>query len=426
MQNKGKLDGSFIILDTNILLNTRDINSLLESFSEAEDIFITIGVIKELDRLKTLDGDKGFKARRSIKQLELAIKSQAVKVLSGDNISVDAIDSTTVDGSLIKHCEGKENHILATNDLSLSLLALSKGVPVVKYEGDKSIKQYGVGYKTYDWSPYLGNNYKLHFSEAIALADRLINKEDLCNGEYAVILKDENVAVVLKKTKIGFIQPKGEKKFSSGLLGSYSPKDLSQVLAFDMLGRQNISLLTGGAGSGKTLLCLAKQFDMMEKGEIDKITIFTNPEKVLGAKSLGYYKGDRTSKLLQESIGSILASKIGGALLLEKLIEEEKIVILPISDIRGYEIPNNSSLYITEAQNMNVEMMKLALQRASENTKIFIEGDPFTQLDSWRYEDENNGMLSLIEAFRDTGLLGYIHLNKIHRSSVANVAERMK
>ena len=69
--------------------------------------------------------------------------------------------------------------------------------------------------------------------------------------------------------------------------------------------------------------------------------------------------------------------------------------------------------------------MQLALQRAGEGTKVFIEGDPTTQLDSWAYEGDNNGMLKLIEVFAGTEIFGNIHLSNIYRSRVADLAEQM-
>jgi phosphate starvation-inducible protein PhoH len=46
----------------------------------------------------------------------------------------------------------------------------------------------------------------------------------------------------------------------------------------------------------------------------------------------------------------------------ERLINEGKLLLLPMADIRGYDTTNmNAGIYITEAQNLDIALMKLAL-----------------------------------------------------------------
>lgn len=61
---------------------------------------------------------------------------------------------------------------------------------------------------------------------------------------------------------------------------------------------------------------------------------------------------------------------------LERLIDEGKIVLLPMSDIRGYDTGGmKAGVYITEAQNLDISLMKLALQRIGEDSICIIDGD---------------------------------------------------
>ena len=44
------------------------------------------------------------------------------------------------------------------------------------------------------------------------------------------------------------------------------------------------------------------------------------------------------------------------------MIQEEKLLLLPLSDIRGYDTSGmRAGIYISEAQNMDIELMKLTL-----------------------------------------------------------------
>jgi hypothetical protein len=57
-----------------------------------------------------------------------------------------------------------------------------------------------------------------------------------------------------------------------------------------------------------------------------------------------------------------LASKLGGKEAVLYLLQSEKLVLLPFSDIRGYDTSGmRAGVYISEAQNLDISMMKLAL-----------------------------------------------------------------
>jgi phosphate starvation-inducible protein PhoH len=63
-------------------------------------------------------------------------------------------------------------------------------------------------------------------------------------------------------------------------------------------------------------------------------------------------------------------------MVVEHMIQQEKLVLLPMSDIRGYDTSGmKAGIYISEAQNMDVELMKLTLQRIGEDSICIIDGD---------------------------------------------------
>jgi len=104
----------------------------------------------------------------------------------------------------------------------------------------------------------------------------------------------------------------------------------------------------------------------------------------------------------------------------------EKLVLMPISDIRGFDTTNqNAIIYITEAQNMNIPMMKLAMQRIGEDCSCIIDGDFDTQVDSNMFEGKQNGMRRLSEVLRNEDIYGEIELNTCYRSKLASLVEIM-
>lgn len=83
----------------------------------------------------------------------------------------------------------------------------------------------------------------------------------------------------------------------------------------------------------------------------------------------------------------------------------------------------NAGVYITEAQNMDTELMKLALQRIGEDSICIIDGDYNAQVDMTEYSGANNGMRRASEVFKGNEIYGEITLQNIHRSKIAKLAE---
>ena len=218
------------------------------------------------------------------------------------------------------------------------------------------------------------------------------------------------------------------KSFRSRWFGEVRPikDDVYQMLAADSFSRNNITMIKGPAGTGKSYLSLAYLLNQLEYHKIDKIIIFCNTVATKNSARLGFYPGTRDEKLLDSQIGNLLSSKIGDKTEVERLIAEGKLVLLPLSDIRGYDTSGmNAGIYISEAQNMDVSLMKLALQRIGEDSICIIDGDEKTQVDDISFAGNNNGMKRVSKIFRDTDVYGEIELRKIHRSKIAQIAERM-
>lgn len=185
-------------------------------------------------------------------------------------------------------------------------------------------------------------------------------------------------------------------------------------------------MIKGPAGTGKSYLALGYLFSLLEKHKIDKIIIFCNTIAVRGAARLGFYPGDKDEKLLDSQIGNLLNSKIGDKIEVERLINENKLVLLPLADARGYDTSGmRAGVYISEAQNMDINLMKLSLQRIGEDSICIIDGDDKTQVDDNAFAGASNGMRRASKIFRGHDIYGEIKLTNIHRSKIAEIAEEM-
>ena len=97
-----------------------------------------------------------------------------------------------------------------------------------------------------------------------------------------------------------------------------------------------------------------------------------------------------------------------------------------MSDIRGYDTTGmKAGIYITEAQNLDIELMRLALQRVGEDSICILDGDDQAQVDISIYGGTNNGLRRASEIFRGADFYGEVTLQKIHRSRIAELAQLM-
>lgn len=216
--------------------------------------------------------------------------------------------------------------------------------------------------------------------------------------------------------------------FKSVWFGDVKPMkgDVYQMLAADSLTNNRITMVKGPAGSGKTYLSLGFLMSKLERHQIDKIIVFCNTVATKNSAKLGYYPGTRDEKLLDSQIGNLLISKFGGRLAVEQMITEEKLVLLPLSDIRGYDTTGmRAGIYISEAQNLDISLMKLALQRIGEDSICIIDGDEKAQVDDISFAGANNGMRRASKVFRGNDIYGEVTLHQIHRSRIAQLAENM-
>lgn len=85
----------------------------------------------------------------------------------------------------------------------------------------------------------------------------------------------------------------------------------------------------------------------------------------------------------------------------------------------------NAGIYISEAQNMTIDLMKLALQRIGEDCICIIDGDDQCQVDDVQYANGNNGMKRASKVFRGSPIYGEVELQTIHRSEIGRMADLM-
>ena len=209
------------------------------------------------------------------------------------------------------------------------------------------------------------------------------------------------------------------------------PRNDEQKMAMDACLNHRIPLvsLTGGSGTGKTLIALAAALE--QEKYYDQIYI-TRPTVILGNQDIGFLPGDSKSKMSpflqplmdnlnvikdQFSPGSREARKV------EDLLTSQKIIIEPLAYIRGRSM-GKCYFIIDEAQNLTPLEVKTVITRAGEGTKMVFTGDIF-QIDQPYLDRWSNGLSYLGDRLSGQELFQHVFLRKGERSALSDMASRL-
>ena len=410
--------------DTCSLLNE------LHSAFENDFFYISSVTLEELENIKTSsskDQDIKYRARQLLhllfenkdKYKVVIFQKEWETAISNFSYLSDNNDSKIIYSAFITDTGISFDLVFKTDDLCCAALAKQIGLTVeTTYEQMKLDNYTGFVEKI------IPNEELVAFYSKTNLETE--NHFNLLENQY-LIVKDENGKIADSfKWKNGNYEQVLFPVLKTDMFGMIKPKDEYQKLAIDSLLSNKITVLRGPAGSGKSYLSFAALFQKLEKHEIDKIIIFCNTVATANSAKLGFYPGSRNEKLLDSQIGNFLSSKLGDSVAVERFIAEGKLALLPMSDIRGYDTTGmKAGIYITEAQNLDIELMRLALQRVGEDSICILDGDDQAQVDLSIYGGVNNGLRRVSEVFRGSELYGEITLQKIHRSKIAELAQLM-
>lgn len=138
-----------------------------------------------------------------------------------------------------------------------------------------------------------------------------------------------------------------------------------------------ISVLTGKAGSGKTLLATQIALEYLVYREVEKIVI-TRP--TVSNEDLGFLPGTMKEKM-DPWASPIQANMVAlhGKQKIEKLMVDDIIEIAPISFMRGRTF-TNSCVIVDESQNITLPQMEMIVSRLGVNSKMILTGD-LSQID---------------------------------------------
>jgi phosphate starvation-inducible PhoH-like protein len=172
-----------------------------------------------------------------------------------------------------------------------------------------------------------------------------------------------------------------------------------------------IVIVTGRAGSGKSLVCALTALDFLNKKQCDQI--FVTRATIEVGSSLGFLPGtldDKFNPYLEAFQENLV--KCTEKVRVENLVKEHKIIAYPVQFIRGKTI--DDILVVEEAQNLSKTEMLAILTRLGKTGKIIINGDNEQQ-------DTKYGLTGLsyaIELSKKIQEIKWIKLKENHRSDI--------
>lgn len=461
------------ILDTNVIVHDP------ECFYKFEDnnVIIPITTLEELDNIKNREGMVGYHARMAARELNefrrLGSMEKGVPLPNGGMLRVElnhmdmsvippGIDPKKNDTRILAIAKNimLENPdvptILVTKDVYMAIKADSFGVPAEDYNNDKVLAdQLFKGYRELSLP---SEQINLVYRGGLAPEDDWFD-EPLVPNEFVHLksLTEQNHEVLSRFDGSLLVPLKYAKQDAWGLV----PLNRNQRMAFELLMDPNIPFvtITGGAGSGKTILATAVALEkVMEQGDYRKI-VFVRPTVAAG-NDIGYLPGSEEEKLrpwmgsFYDAIENLMigrkaardardsreAREEGGQrtgkqahpekpdFTVENFIETYRqkgiIETKTFTYMRGRTL-SNAIVLVDEAQELTPHLAKLMLTRAGFGAKFIFLGDPSdNQIDNVLVDARSNGLVYTVEKMKPFAITGHITLEQVERSPLAGIAEK--
>jgi len=433
------------VLDTNVLLH--DPRSIF-GFDD-NDVVIPIYVIEEIDNFKRDLSTLGRNARQVSRYLD-EFRAQG-KLREGVSISPDhgsvrvltaerklppemADGSHSIDDKILAVAVALRDHerdkptVFVSKDTNLRIRADALGLHAEDYDVEGVVlDELWSGISELDVSPEEVNDFYASGTipcpadppppnAFILLRDRT-NPQHSAVGKYSAA---KQAVVQLIKT------PK------EGVWG-IRPRNKEQSFALDLLLNDEVRLVTivGKAGTGKTLLAIAAGLQKtMEDGVYQKLLV-SRPIFPLG-RDIGYLPGSVEEKLnpwMQpifdnvEYLMNLSRSEKKAGRGYHELLDLGILEIEPLTYIRGRSIPNQY-IIVDEAQNLTPHEVKTIVTRVGDGAKIVLTGDPY-QIDNPYVDQTNNGLIHVVNRFKNERLAGHITMQKGERSPLAELAANL-
>lgn len=469
----GKNIKNFVI-DTNVMIHDPN---FLYKFQD-NNIIIPIICIEELDNLKTREGIVGYHARSASREINnirvYGNLYEGIKLPSGGFLKIEY--SHTDENPLPVGLDTHKNDtrilaltwqiakrdpsiptILVTKDLYLSIKAEAIGVVTQDYQNDKiNTDELYKGYSdlylpSEDMDKIFQGGLPLPKleEERVVYPNEFLHITSTTDSSHEVIAKYDGKLIV-------------PLKYANESAWGLTPINREQKMAFELLMDPDIHFvsITGGAGSGKTIVSTAVALQkVIENGTYRKI-VFVRPVVPAG-QDIGFLPGTEEEKLrpwmgsFYDAIENLMDVRYkkqtkerekpaplvkGGKRtedsegarkpefsvddFIEHFRQQGIIETKTFTYMRGRTL-SDALVIVDEAQQTTPHLAKLMLTRAGFGSKFVFLGDPTdNQIDNLLVDAKSNGLVYTVEKMKGYDLTGHVTLMQVERSPLAKLAEK--
>ena len=439
------------VLDTNVILHD---HRAIRKFQD-NDLVIPVAVIEEADKFKKGTDALAFNARGFMRDLDRISEGrpfgkEGIRIGNGmGRIKVEPNHPFPPEFADLFKDDTQDHRILATamwvrdsnpgtfvalvtKDVNLRIKAKSAGMMVQDYLTDKveeaSIENSQREVQNLTLSSQLLQELAYGPETSIewkAVCDKKPKPNQLYRFNWAGSRGDAPVAARYDADRDRIVLVKTREAYG------IRPRNDEQKMALDALMNRKVDLvaLTGGAGTGKTLLALAAALE--QERDYEQI-IISRPTVILGNQDIGFLPGDQKTKMgpflqpLMDNLNvikSIFKPTSREAQRIESMLTQEKLIIEPLAYIRGRSL-GKCYFIIDESQNLTPHEVKTIITRAGEGTKMVFTGDIF-QIDQPYLDQWSNGLTHLSQKLDGQKIFQHVFLRKGERSPLADLAAKL-
>ena len=207
-----------------------------------------------------------------------------------------------------------------------------------------------------------------------------------------------------------------------------APRNLEQAMAMRLLDSEDVDMtvLTGPAGSGKTLLALAYGLHaILEQRKYNKLIVARSTPPI--AEEIGFLPGTEEEKMapwlaaFDDNLEILHGADECSNGSIEYVKERANIQFKSLNFMRGRSF-NGAYIVIDEAQGLTQFQLKSIISRVGADSKLVVLGN-LAQIDNKYISPLTSGLTYLVEKIKNYPHAGVMHVNGIVRSRLAAFAE---
>jgi PhoH-like ATPase len=454
------------VLDTNVLLHDP---TAVTAFKH-HHIVIPMTVLEELDHIKDRrDKSVSREARIAIQMIDKVVDAASPKEIQAgvevpssdleglgpgtlaifpdqclteesqvpylDGTADQANDNRIINVALRLQAENPEGFVcLVTKDINMRIKAKGSGLEHVEdYRRDRVLDDIDLLASGYE---HIEGDFWSTISEVDTLREgectlHRIPRKSLPQAYPNLFVYDDQEFIAFVKrldSDYVYLRCDSRDNLMNRRFWGLAPRNLEQAMAMSLLADDGVDMtvMTGPAGSGKTLLALAYGLHaILEKQQFSKLIVARSTPPI--AEEIGFLPGTEEEKMapwlaaFDDNLEILHGADESCKGSIEYVKERANIQFKSLNFMRGRSF-NNAYIIIDESQGLTQFQLKSVISRVGADSKIVVLGN-LAQIDNKYISPLTSGLTYLVEKSKAYPHAGIMHVNGIVRSRLAAFAE---